>query len=103
MTTIAASPGGVAKLPYKLNYEDVVSIDVDWSTWLGTDTILSATWESETGVTATASGNTTTVSSGTVAAGTTITGKRKVLNQITTATGRKRSIAIQVEVVDLIQ
>lgn len=103
MTTIAANPGGVAKLPYKLHYEDVVSVDVDWSTWLGDDTISEAEWESETGVTATATGVTTTVSSGTIAAGTTIRGKRKVLNRITTATGRKRSIAIQVEVTDLIQ
>lgn len=103
MTTITASPGGVAKLPYKLNYSDVITLDVDWSTWLGDDTITSASWDAETGVTAAAAGITDTSSSGTITAGTTITGKRKVLNQITTLSGRKRSIAIQVEVTDLIQ
>lgn len=70
---------------------------MDWSDWLGTDTIASSTWVTPAGLTATAPTNTTTTATVWLEAGTVGT-QYLVTNRITTAGGRTndRSILIQV-------
>jgi hypothetical protein len=75
----------------------ILDYTVDWSRWLGTDTILASQWTVPTGLTQVSSSNTSTsatvwLSGGTAGQAYTVT------NRITTAGGRtdERSIVINV-------
>ena len=76
----------------------VLDYQMDWSTWLDTDTISTSTWDVPTGLTEDSETETTTtttvwISGGT--AGTTYT----VTNEIVTAAGRTDSRSILIKVV----
>lgn len=76
----------------------VKDYSLDWSDWLGTDTIASSTWEVPSGIIKDQSGNTTTVTSVWLRGGT-IGNTYQVSNKVTTAGGRTdvRTIEIQVK------
>lgn len=98
---ITVRPGGRVALKFHLNQNDAISVTVDWSSWLGADTISSVTWTDSSGLVASSESNTTTAASALLTAGTT-NGRHRVECQITTAAGQKRSIAIDGTVVDLL-
>lgn len=70
---------------------------VDWSAWLGADTIASSIWVTPVGLTASAPSNTTITATVWLESGT-VGSQYTVTNRITTAGGRTndRSILIQV-------
>jgi hypothetical protein len=66
---------------------EVLDYQVDWSLWLGTDTISTSAWAIATGLTAGTTSNTTTTATTWVSAGT--DGRRYTMtNTIVTAGGR---------------
>ena len=66
----------------------VLDYVIDWSTWLGTDTIASSSWSADTGITIDSDTNTTTSAQVWLSGGS--AGRRyTVTNSIITATGRK--------------
>ena len=79
---------------------DALDYLIDWTAWLGTDTISASTWTAPTGITKSAESNTTTratvwVSGGTAGASYTLT------NRIVTAGGRTAERSIRITVQDL--
>lgn len=79
--------------------ESVLDYQIDWSTWLGSDTIASSSWVIPTGITEDSDSNTTTtatvwLSGGT--AGTTYT----VTNRIVTAGGRTEDRSLTIKCYD---
>lgn len=77
----------------------VLDYQIDWSTWLGSDTIASSSWVIPTGITEDSDSNTTTtatvwLSGGT--AGTTYT----VTNRIVTAGGRTEDRSLTIKCYD---
>lgn len=74
----------------------IVDFEIDWSAWLGTDTISSSTWTA-TGLTIASSTNTTTSATVWLSGGT-IGAAYIVTNQIVTVGGRtdQRSLLIHV-------
>ena len=82
---------------YVKDPQAVLDYQVDWSAWLGTDTIASSSWTAETGITVDSDSHTTTTATAWVSGGT--TGERyRLTNHITTAGGRtdERTITIVV-------
>lgn len=77
---------------------DVLDYRVDWSAWLGADTIDTSTWTVETGITKDSQTNTTTTATVWLSGGTAGIWYR-CTNQIVTAGGRtaQRSINVKVE------
>lgn len=70
---------------------------LDWSDWLGTDTVQSSTWEVPDGLSKTSTGNTASVTSIWLSGGE--VGKSYVVtNTITTAGGRVDSRSIEIKV-----
>jgi len=83
---------------FKKDPGEVLDYQVDWTTWLNSDTIATSTWTVPTGITKNSDTNTSTtatiwLSGGTVSTTYTLT------NVITTAGGRtaERSIVISVQ------
>jgi len=76
--------------------EAVLDYEVDWSTWLGADTISTSTWVVPAGLTEDSSSNTTTTATIVVSGGS--VGSYTATNRITTAAGLTddRTITIQV-------
>ena len=76
----------------------VLDYKIDWSDWLGTDTITSSTWTVQSGITETISSNTTTTATIWLAGGR-ARNSYAVTNNIITAGGRKneQTIVIPVE------
>lgn len=75
----------------------VLDYTVDWSDWLGTDTIASVTWTVPTGVTKASQTNTTTAATAWISGGT--AGSDYSLGcKVTTAGGRtdERTVVLQV-------
>lgn len=90
---IVAAPGVYTKDPAA-----VLDYEVDWSTWLGDDTIATSTWTVTDGdVTLGGEASTTTTAKVWVSAGT-LGSRSKVTNQIVTTAGRtdERTITINV-------
>lgn len=75
----------------------VLDYQIDWSTWLGTDTISASAWTVATGLTKDSSTNTTTTATVWLSGGTVDT-SYTVTNKIVTAGGRtdERTITIVV-------
>ena len=71
--------------------------EIDWATWLGTDTIATATWTVATGITKTTDSKTTTAATAWLSGGT-AGADYSVACKITTAGGRtdERTITILV-------
>lgn len=72
---------------------------IDWSQWLGSDTIASSTWTVPAGLTDHASSNTTTETVQWLAGGT-VGAVYQVVNQITTAGGRIAERTIEIRMID---
>lgn len=70
---------------------------VDWSSWLGTDTIASATWVVPSGLNEVTSGNTTTTATVWLSGGT-LKKTYLVTSRITTAAGRINDYSFNVSV-----
>jgi hypothetical protein len=73
----------------------VLDYQIDWSSWLGVDTITSSSWTASTGLTVDSDSNTTTTATVWVSGGTAGT-TYQLTNRITTAGGRtdERTISI---------
>ncbi|HHB12214.1 MAG TPA: hypothetical protein ENK62_03330 [Chromatiales bacterium] len=71
---------------------------IDWSSWLGSDTIASSSWTVPAGLTMTSESNTTTTATVWLSGGS-AGSSYQVTNRITTAAGRvdERSITIEVQ------
>ena len=83
---------------YEKDPEAVKDYTLDWSDWLGTDTISSCTWIVPTGIVKDSSGNTSTLTTIWLSGGT--AGKRyKVYAKIVTAQGRTEVRGIEIVVV----
>lgn len=67
--------------------DSVLDYAVDWSDWLGTDTIATSSWTVPTGITNDSDSNTTTVATVFLSGGT-IGQRYDLVNRITTAAGR---------------
>lgn len=78
--------------------EAVLDYTIDWSDWLGTDTISAVSWTVEAGITKDSEGNTTTSATIWLSGGTAGT-SYEVTCHITTAGGREddRTLRIDVE------
>lgn len=77
----------------------VLDYGVDWSAWLGTDTISSSTWTVPAGLTQSAATNDTTSTTVWLSGGT--VGQRySVVNRIVTTGGRTDERTIRIVVVD---
>ena len=77
--------------------EAVLDYQVDWSDWLGTDTIAASTWTVPSGITKDSDTNTTTTATFWLSGGT--AGENyKLVNHIVTVGGREddRTITVQV-------
>ena len=76
----------------------VLDYAVDWTDWLGVDTIASSTWTVPTGITKTANSNTTKVATVWLSGGT-ASAEYSIVNKIVTAGGRtdERTLTIVVE------
>lgn len=76
----------------------VLDYTIDWSDWLGTDTISTSTWTLDTGITEDSSANTTTTTTIVVSGGSVKT-SYKAVNHIVTAAGLEddRTIIIKIE------
>jgi len=77
----------------------VLDYQIDWSTWLGTDTISSATWTVATGLTKTTDSKTTTTTTVWLSGGTVGT-TYSVACRIVTAGGRTDDRTVQIKVED---
>ncbi len=99
-TTLSVRPGRKVQLKNPLNQADSVDISIDWAPWLGSETISSATWTADNGITVSGTSETTTVASATITAGT-IEDTRLVECSITTSGSQIRSVVFEVEVVNL--
>jgi hypothetical protein len=77
----------------------VLDYQIDWSTWLGTDTISSATWTVATGLTKTTDSKTTTTTTVWLSGGTAGT-TYSVACRIVTAGGRTDDRTVQIKVED---
>ena len=75
----------------------ILDFKIDWSGWLGTDTIATSTWTVPTGITQSAATNTTTAAIIWLSGGTLDT-SYDLVNHITTAGGRSddRTITITI-------
>ena len=73
----------------KLDYQ------IDWSTWLGTDTISTSSWAVDTGLTKVSESNTTTTATVWLSGGT-LNQEYSAINTVVTAAGRtdQRTITI---------
>lgn len=77
----------------------VLDYEIDWSTWLGTDTISSSSWTVDAGITEDSDTSTTTTSTVWLSGGT--AGKTyTVTNRIATAAGRTDDRSIEIIVRD---
>lgn len=56
--------------PYPKDPDEVLDYDFNWSDWLGSDTIVSSTWEVDAGITKDSEENTTTIAKIWVSGGT---------------------------------
>lgn len=76
----------------------ILDYQINWATWLGSDTIDTSTWTVPTGITRTSATNTTTTATIWLSGGTSGT-DYDLLNRIVTAGGRTedRTITIRVE------
>jgi hypothetical protein len=76
----------------------VLDYQVDWSPWLGVDTIATSAWTLPVGITQQSASNTTTTATIWLSGGTVAT-KYPITNRITTAGGRTddRTITISVK------
>ena len=73
----------------------VLDYEIDWSTWLGTDTINNSSWTTGTGITIDSDTNTTTAAKVWLSGGT--AGIRYTLtNSIVTAAGREEDRSIEI-------
>lgn len=77
--------------------EAIKDYSLDWTDWLGTDTIVTSTWTVPDGMSKSASGNTTQVTSVWLSGG--VLGRSYTIsNRITTAGGRTDSRSIEIKV-----
>lgn len=84
-------------ITYMKTPTDVLDYTVDWSTWLGTDTISSSSWSVPTGITVTTSSNTSTTTTAFLSAG--LDGNSYLVsNTIHTAGGRTITRSFQVSI-----
>jgi hypothetical protein len=77
----------------------VLDYQVDWATWLSTDTIVTSTWTVPTGITKASDTNTTTTTTIWLSGGTANT-DYTLVNRITTAAGRTQDQSILITVRD---
>lgn len=75
----------------------ILDYSVDWSDWLGADTIATSTWSGDTGITIDSNTNSTTVATVWLSGG--AAGRSyKLINKIVTAGGRTDERTIKVAV-----
>ncbi len=85
---------------YEKDPSAVLDYQVNWATWLGTDTISTSTWTVPTGLTKDSDTNTTTTATAWLSGGT--AGRTyTVTNRIVTAGGRTDERSFQVKVTNL--
>ena len=96
----AVSPGRVLYLPNPLNHSDKKTITLDFSPFLGSDTISSVAWAADNGVTVGDKSNTTTAVTASLTAGT-VEGTRRAECVATLAGGDIRTVAVEVEIENL--
>jgi hypothetical protein len=75
----------------------VLDYTVDWSDWLGTDTISASTFTAESGLTVDSSTNTTTTTTVWLSDGT-VGSAYRVVNHITTVAGREEDKTITIKI-----
>jgi len=82
---------------YQKDPDAVLDYVIDWSTWLGIDTIATSTWTADSGITVDSEQETTTTATVWLSGGT--AGSRyNVVNEITTNAGRTENRTIVIEV-----
>lgn len=100
-TSFSAKPGGKVYWPNPLNQGDSIDITINWDAWTAGETVASATWTADSGITVTG----TTVSDpntpATITAGATTEGDVEVEVKMTTSGGQIRSMLLVFEVVNL--
>lgn len=84
---------------YQKDPDAVLDYTIDWSTWLGDDTIATSGWTVPTGLTEDSDSNTTTTATVWLSGGTVGT-VYTVTNEITTAGGRTDDRSIQIFVTE---
>lgn len=77
----------------------VLDYQIDWSTWLGADTIATSTWTVPTGLTKDSDTSTTTTATIWLSGGTSGVTYR-IVNHIVTAAGREDDRSIYIRVAD---
>jgi hypothetical protein len=75
----------------------ILDFGIDWSSWLGVDTIASSTWTIATGITSTLQTNTTTTTTVWLSTAT-LGAEYELTNRIVTAGGRTEDCTITIAV-----
>lgn len=99
-TRFSARPGGTWTLDNPLNQGDSVDLVIDWTGWLGSESVSSAAWDADSGITLSGTTVTSKTTPVTVTAGTS-SGKQRAEVKMTTDGGQVRSMLLVVEVVNL--
>lgn len=84
---------------YQKRKLSTLDYQVNWATWLGSDTIVTSTWTVETGLTKDSISNTTTTATVWLSGGT-VDETYEVVNTIVTTGGRTDYRTIVIEVID---
>lgn len=77
----------------------VLDYEIDWETWLGSDTISSSSWTADSGLTVDSDTSTTTTATAWLSGGTVGT-TYSVTNRIVTAAGRTEDRTIKIKVAE---
>ena len=99
-TTFSVRPGGRVYLENPLNQGDSIDISINWSPWLGAETVSSVAWDAESGITVSGSAVASPLTSCVLTAGN-VEGTFKVECAMTSSGGQVRSVVLYVEIVDL--
>lgn len=94
-------PGGKVYWPDPLNQGDSIDIVVDWTAWLGAETVSSAAWTADSGLSVGGTTTTSTTTPATVTAGATALGDTEIEVKMTTSGGQIRSMGFIFEIVNL--
>lgn len=95
---MALAPVYVPLASYLKDPDALLDYVIDWSAWLGGDTINTSAWAADSGITVSSSTNTTLTATVWLSGGTELS-SYKVRNRITTTAGRTDDRTIEITVV----
>ena len=100
-TNYAVRPGGTHRVENPLNQGDAIDVTLNAAALLGAETLSSASWSADSGITVSNASVTTPNASATLTAGSTAIGEIAVECQLTGSGNTVRSVLLLVEVVNL--